>query len=182
MPGTILYVDKEIYSFQLWNAGHPARCWAQNKGSVIATIRLLLPWGCLHGAYFQNSLCSTFPLSLASAYFPLPVVIALKRQLKPILFHSCPQPLNSGCSPSFTSIYWASTIFLVFPPTSLELFLRAIWDAVSWAAVLILPQIKLNLKLSCFAFFFFFKSTVLNSCLTSEWLTSELKVRKIHIT
>ena len=42
-------------------------------------------------------------------------------------------------------------------PTSLEQFLRAIWGAVSLAAVLILPQIKLNLQLSCWAFFF--KST-----------------------
>ena len=41
---------------------------------------------------------------------------------------------------------------------SLEQFLRAIWGAVSWAIVLILPQIKLNLKLSHYALFFF-KST-----------------------
>ena len=34
-----------------------------------------------------------------------------------------------------------------------EQFLRAIWDAVSWTAVLILPQIKLNLQLSRCAFF-----------------------------
>ena len=39
-------------------------------------------------------------------------------------------------------------------PTSLEHFLRAIWSAVSWDAVLILPQIKLNLQLSGCAFFF----------------------------
>ena len=42
-------------------------------------------------------------------------------------------------------------------PASLEQFLRAIWDAVSQAAVLILPQIKLKLtSLTCN----FLKSTV----------------------
>ena len=39
-------------------------------------------------------------------------------------------------------IYWPS------PTTSLEQSLRAIWGAAFWAAVLILPQIKLNLQLS----------------------------------
>ena len=41
-----------------------------------------------------------------------------------------------------------------FPPGSLGQFLRDIWSAVSWAAVLILPQIKLNSQLSHCAFFF----------------------------
>ena len=45
------------------------------------------------------------------------------------------------------------TYILTFPPTSLEQFLRAIWNAVSQAIVLILPQIKLNSQLSCCAFF-----------------------------
>ena len=45
------------------------------------------------------------------------------------------------------------TYILTFSLTSLEQFLRAIWGAVSWAAVLILPQMKLNLQLSCCAFF-----------------------------
>ena len=45
-------------------------------------------------------------------------------------------------------IYWPS------PPTSLEQFLRAIRNAVSQAAVLILPQIKLNSQLSHCAFLF----------------------------
>ena len=55
-----------------------------------------------------------------------------------------------GCMYSpFTKI----TYILIFLPASLEQFLRAIWDAVSWAAVLILPQIKLNSLLSCCAFF-----------------------------
>ena len=39
-------------------------------------------------------------------------------------------------------IYWLS------PTAALEQSLRAIWDAASWAAVLILPQIKLNSQLS----------------------------------
>ena len=44
---------------------------------------------------------------------------------------------------------------LPFPssPTSLGQFLGAIWDAVSQAAVLIFPQVKLNSQLSCCAFF-----------------------------
>ena len=45
-------------------------------------------------------------------------------------------------------IYWPS------PTTSLVQFLRAIWGAISQAAVLILPQINLNSKLSCCASFF----------------------------
>ena len=40
-------------------------------------------------------------------------------------------------------------------PTSLEQSLRAIWNAVSWAVVLILPQIKLNSQLFMVCFFFF---------------------------
>ena len=39
-------------------------------------------------------------------------------------------------------------------PTSLKQSLRAIWNAVSWAVVLVLPQIKLNWQLSWCAFFF----------------------------
>ena len=38
-------------------------------------------------------------------------------------------------------------------PASLEQFLRAIWGAVFWAAVLTLPQIKLKLQHLCGAFF-----------------------------
>jgi len=45
-------------------------------------------------------------------------------------------------------IYWPS------PSATLEQSLRAIWDAASWAAVLILPQVKLNFQLSsCTSFF-----------------------------
>ena len=45
-------------------------------------------------------------------------------------------------------IYWLS------PTATLERSLRAIWDATSWAAALILPQIKLNSQLSsCTSFF-----------------------------
>ena len=43
---------------------------------------------------------------------------------------------------------------LTFPSAFLEQFLGAIWNAVSQAAVLILPQIKLNSQLSCCALFF----------------------------
>ena len=41
----------------------------------------------------------------------------------------------------------------LYPSASLEQFLTAIWGAVFQAAVLILPQIKLNLQSSCCAFF-----------------------------
>jgi len=48
--------------------------------------------------------------------------------------------------------------YILYPsppnPISLEQFLRAMWGAVSQAAVLILPQIKLNPQLSHCAFFF----------------------------
>ena len=49
-----------------------------------------------------------------------------------------------------------------FPPASLEQFLRAVWGAVSWAAVLIWPQIKFNPQLSCWASF------SVNRCLVKE--------------
>ena len=45
---------------------------------------------------------------------------------------------------------WATFTFT----TSLEQSLRAIWGAVSWAAVIILPQIKLNLQLTLCNFLF----------------------------
>ena len=45
-------------------------------------------------------------------------------------------------------IYW------LFPTAALEQSLRAIWDAASWAAVLILPPIKLHSQLSSCTFFF----------------------------
>ena len=45
--------------------------------------------------------------------------------------------------------------FDFFPTAALEQSLRAIWDAASQAAVLILPQIKLNSQLSsCTSCFF----------------------------
>ena len=44
------------------------------------------------------------------------------------------------------------TYILTIPPASLKQFLRAIWGAVSQAAVLILPPVKLNSQLSS-AFF-----------------------------
>ena len=51
-------------------------------------------------------------------------------------------------------------IYRLSPTAALEQSLRAIWDAVSGAAVLILLQIKLNLQLSSCTFFFF-KLTVM---------------------
>ena len=51
-----------------------------------------------------------------------------------------------------TQLHWAiplhqNHICWPSPTTSLEQFLRAIWAAVSWAAVLILSQIKFNSQL-----------------------------------
>ena len=46
-----------------------------------------------------------------------------------------------------------SCVTLTLPPTSLEQFLRAIWNAVSWTVVLILFQMKLNSQLSHCVFF-----------------------------
>ena len=45
------------------------------------------------------------------------------------------------------------TRILTFPHTSLEKFLRALWDAVSQVIAHILPQIKLSSQLSCCAFY-----------------------------
>ena len=56
--------------------------------------------------------------------------------------------LDSCNSPSPKShLYWP------FPRASSEQFLRAIWNVVSWAAVLILSQIRLNSLLACCVFF-----------------------------
>ena len=46
------------------------------------------------------------------------------------------------------------TSVLTFSSASLEQFLGAVWDAVSWAIVFILPQIKLSLPFSCCGLFF----------------------------
>ena len=53
-----------------------------------------------------------------------------------------------ACTP-FSS---KSHMYLTFHPNFLEQFLRAIWGAVSWVMVLILPQIKLDCQLSNYAF------------------------------
>ena len=47
-----------------------------------------------------------------------------------------------------------SHIYCSSPSTCSEQFLRAIWGSVSWGAVFILPQIKLNLQLSRCGHFF----------------------------
>ena len=46
-------------------------------------------------------------------------------------------------------------IYTDLSPASLESFLRPIWNAVSQAVVIILPQIELNSQLSHCAFIFF---------------------------
>ena len=53
------------------------------------------------------------------------------------------------------------TYILSLHSASLEQFLRAVWDAVSQAAILILSQIKFNSEFSSCPFFFFFKSTLM---------------------
>ena len=50
--------------------------------------------------------------------------------------------LDCMCSP-FTKI-----TYMLSCPMSLEEFLKVIWDAVFWAAILILPPVKLNWKRS----------------------------------
>ena len=57
------------------------------------------------------------------------------------------------CLIAYTPPSPKSDIYWHFPPVSWEQFLRALWGAVSWAAVLILPQIKINLQLILCIFF-----------------------------
>ena len=57
------------------------------------------------------------------------------------------------CSAAYTTPLSKSHICTDLPPTSLEQFLRAIGKAVSWAVVLVLPQINLNLQIACCALF-----------------------------
>ena len=56
--------------------------------------------------------------------------------------------LDCMCSP-FTKI-----TYMLSCPMSLEEFLRVIWDAVFWAAILILPPVKLNWQRSHCGLFF----------------------------
>ena len=56
---------------------------------------------------------------------------------------------------------FTKNIYADLPPTSLEWYFRAVWNAASWATVLILPQIKLNSQLLSCAYFF--KSTASKS-------------------
>ena len=47
-------------------------------------------------------------------------------------------------------------IYTDLPPTFLEQFLWAIWNTISWAIVLILPQVKLHLQLLHCAYLFIY--------------------------
>ena len=67
------------------------------------------------------------------------------------MLHGTQLPLHQNL------IYWLS------PTAALEQSLRAIWDAASKAAVLILPQIKLNSQLS--SSFFSWQHPVLKNTL-----------------
>ena len=74
------------------------------------------------------------------------------------------------------------TYILTFPPVSLEQFFRSIWNAVSWAVVLIFPRIKLNSQLSCCGFFsvntrHFSKSQCWSCCLP----TGEPTMAPLHL-
>ena len=70
------------------------------------------------------------------------------------IFFLGPDCMYSSCTSDCIVFQIAcKSYILTFPLVSLELFLRAIWGAVSQAAVLILPQIKLNLQFSHCAFF-----------------------------
>ena len=55
--------------------------------------------------------------------------------------------LQNACLVAWTSPFTKIAYILTLPPTPLERYFRAIWNAVSQAAVLILPQIKLTSQL-----------------------------------
>ena len=78
---------------------------------------------------------------------------------------------------TFTKI----TYILTFPSTHLEEFLRAVWDTVSLATVLILLQIRLNSQLSCCTVFFLIDIILSYLCLSfSKTRTMMIKLFKLY--
>ena len=69
-----------------------------------------------------------------------------------------PSPVSSTTGYMYSPLY-QSYVYTHLPFTSLKQFLRAIWNAISWAIVFILHQVKLTSQLLCGPFFFFFQST-----------------------
>ena len=67
------------------------------------------------------------------------------------------------------------TLCTDFPPPALEQSLRALWDAASRAAVLILPQIKLNSQLSSCASFLVDTNTTSDSIIHCKDSSNSLK-------
>ena len=80
-----------------------------------------------------------------------------RKALKSFMVTSAPcdyqQPSAKMCAWLHVSPFTKITYIQIFPPTSSEQFLRAIWNAASQAIVLILPQIKLFLILCLFKLF-----------------------------
>ena len=118
----------------------------------LAAVRLFLhePWG--------NSGCEN------TGYWPQRAEVHIKGEPRLLHFSIHRKVLNSitGYLVFFKQFSWCSDYLplvskllstLAAPCTSSEQFLRAIWNAISWAVVLILPQIKFNLPLSRCAFF-----------------------------
>lgn len=69
------------------------------------------------------------------------------------LHKTCNNFLQKICAWLHVLILHHNCMYTDLPPTSLELFLGAIWNVLSWAIVLIWAQIKPNSKLSCCTFF-----------------------------
>ena len=59
------------------------------------------------------------------------------------------------------------SVYCDLPTTSLEHFLRTVWNAISWATVLTLPHIKLGSQLSHCIFFLIDKSSLFDGLLLS---------------
>ena len=80
--------------------------------------------------------------------------------------------------PPFTKI----TYILTFPASSSDQFLRVIWDAVPWALVLILSQIKPNSQWGCefFVLCFFFLFLVNKVKAGNQYLYYGSNVRSMH--
>lgn len=110
-PGTVLlglfmWIKRFILSSSEIQCTWPPR-WTQNLLVFLCPFLETVPYG----GYFQNSFCLTSSISLGHAYLPLAILSIIKSQIKPVLFYSWPQTLNSGCSLSLKNINWASPIF-----------------------------------------------------------------------
>jgi len=113
---------------------------------------------------------------LSERYFQEPILWA-QILILPHIYKSTKILHGDGCSSWLAETFWKNCTglhvfslhqnlkYTTFSPASLEQFHRASWAAVSQAAILILPQTKLSLLLSCCTFW----STYMQNVFSHVW-------------